>query len=208
MIDVTALIQSGGLLILALIIFSESGMMVGFIFPGDTLLLSAGILAASGHLPIFWTIAVIALAAILGDNVGYKIGQHFGPKVFKEDGLVFRHDHIVRAEGFFKKYGIKLMLVAHFIPVVRSFAPVVAGAGKMDYRKFFIFDAVGVIAWSVSITLLGYFVASKIPGIEHYIEPVLLGIIAIFLLPTIWHVVSDPKIRKAVKAKFSRKKND
>ena len=205
MFDVTSLIQSGGLLVLFLIIFAESGMMVGFFFPGDTLLFSAGILAAGGSLPIIETLVVIAAAAILGDNIGYQIGKRAGPRLFKQDSLIFRHEYIMKAEGFFEKYGTKTMLVAHFIPIVRTFAPVVAGASKMDFRQFFIFDAIGDIAWALTVTLAGYFIGSKIPGIEHYIEPILLAVIAIFLLPTLYHAYRDPKIKAAIKARFTRK---
>lgn len=205
MFDVTHIVQSGGLLLIALIIFAESGMMVGFLFPGDTLLFSAGILAASGQLPIAWTIVVISLAAIIGDNTGYHIGKALGPKLFKKDSVVFRHDYIMRAEAFYEKYGSKTMLIAHFVPVVRSFAPVTAGAGRMNYKQFFIFSAVGDIAWATSVTLLGYFVGSRIPGIEKLIEPVLIGIILIFLAPTLYHVFKDPKIRASLRAKFRRK---
>ena len=182
--------------------------MVGFFFPGDTLLFSAGILAAGGRLPLYETLAVIAIAAILGDNVGYQIGKSLGRKLFKKDNLIFRHDHIMRAEGFFKKYGSKTMLVAHFIPIVRSFAPVTAGAANMNRRQFFVYDAIGVLAWTISITLLGYFVGSRIPQIEHYIEPVLLAIIAIFLIPTIYHIAKDPKVKEAVKNKLKRQKSN
>src|SRR4051812_15353849 len=142
MFDVTNMIQSGGLLLIALIIFAESGMMVGFFFPGDTLLFSAGILAASGKISLEETLVVIALAAILGDNIGYHIGRTMGPRLFKKDSLVFRHDYIMRAERFYEKYGSKTMLVAHFVPIVRTFAPVTAGAGKMNRKKFFIYDAI------------------------------------------------------------------
>jgi membrane-associated protein len=207
MFDITTLIQTGGLALLGLIIFAESGMMVGFFFPGDTLLFSAGILAATGQLPIVWTLVVIAGAAILGDNVGYQIGKRLGPRLFrKKDGLIFRHDYIMRAEKFYLKYGTKTMLVAHFIPIVRSFAPVTAGAGKMDFKQFFVYDAIGDIAWAASITLLGYFLGSRIPGIEKLIEPILLGIIIVTLLPTLYHALKDPKIRQALKQKFSRSK--
>jgi membrane-associated protein len=199
LLDFTHLVQTGGLVMLAAIIFAESGMMVGFFFPGDTLLFSAGILAAAGHLPIIWTIVVIALAAIVGDNTGYHIGKHLGPRLFKkEDGIIFRKDLIMKAERFYEKYGTKTMLVAHFVPVIRSFAPVTAGAGKMDYKQFVIYDAIGDIAWAASITLLGYFVGSRIPGIEKLIEPILIGIILVTLLPTIYHALKDPKIRAKI----------
>lgn len=180
--------------------------MVGFFFPGDTLLFSAGILAAAGELPIVWVLVTIAFSAIAGDNIGYQIGKSLGPRLFKKDGLVFRHDHIVRAEKFFDKYGTKTMLVAHFIPIVRTFAPVTAGAGNMDRRQFVVYDAIGILAWTLSVTLLGYYVGSKIPGVENYIEPVLLAIIVIFLGPTLYHALKDPKIRTAIKSKFIRTK--
>lgn len=207
MFDVTSVLQTGGLLILFLIIFAESGLMVGMFFPGDTLLFSAGILAANGTLPIVGTIMVIALAAILGDNIGYLIGKHLGPRLFKKDGVFLRHEYIMRAERFYEKYGTKTMLVAHFIPIVRSFAPVTAGAGKMNHKQFIIYDAIGDITWAVSVTLAGYFIGSRIPGIEHYIEPVLIGIILLFLIPTLYHAFSDPKVRAAIKRKFNRKKD-
>lgn len=196
MFDVTHLVQTGGLLLLALIIFAESGMMVGFFFPGDTLLFSAGILAAAGELPIVWTVVVIALAAIIGDNTGYHIGRKLGPRLFKkEDGIVFRRDNILKAERFYEKYGTKTMFIAHFVPIVRSFAPVTAGAGKMDYKQFFVYDAIGDITWAVSITLLGFFLGSRVPGIEKMIEPLLLGIILVTLVPTLYHALKDPKIQ-------------
>lgn len=204
MFDVTTILQTGGLLVLFLIIFAESGMMVGLFFPGDTLLFSAGILAASGTLSLPAVLIVIAVAAILGDNVGYLIGKHVGPKLFKKDGIIFRHDYIMKAESFFDKYGSKTMLVAHFIPIVRSFAPVAAGAGHMNHKQFIAYDAIGDIVWTLLVTLLGYFVGSRIPGIENVIEPVLIAIVLIFLLPTIYHVLKDPKIRASIRAKFKR----
>ena len=205
MFDVTQIVQSGGLLLIAIIIFLESGMMVGFFLPGDTLLFSAGILAAAGHLPIIPAIVIIALAAIAGDNTGYHIGRKLGPRLFrKEDGIIFRKDLILKAEKFYEKYGTKTMLIAHFIPVVRSFVPVAAGAGKMDYKQFVIFDAIGDTIWAASITLLGYFVGSRIPGIQNYVEPILLIIILATLLPTIYHAMKDPKIRARLNARFNR----
>jgi membrane-associated protein len=208
MFDVTHLIETGGLLVIAAIIFAESGVMVGVFLPGDTLLLSAGILAATGQLNIVTTIIVISLAAILGDNVGYEIGKRLGPRLFrKKDGVIFRKEYIDRAEVFYEKYGSKTMLAAHYIPIVRSFAPVTAGASNMNRKLFFLYDAIGDISWAVVITLFGYYVGSRIPGIDKYIEPLLLAIILVFLLPTIYHIVKDPKIRGAVKAKLKRSKN-
>jgi membrane-associated protein len=206
MFDVTHLIQTGGIFLIALIIFGESGMMIGFFFPGDTLLFSAGILAAAGKLNLATTIVAIALAAILGDNTGYHIGRKLGRRLFnKPDGVVFRKEHIDRAEAFYEKYGSKTMLVAHFVPVIRAFAPVTAGAAKMPYGRYVIFDAIGDIAWTVAMTLLGYYIGNRIPGIEKYIDPLLIFIVIIFLAPTLWHILRDPKLRGAILGTFKRK---
>ncbi len=202
MFDVTHLITTGGLLLIALIIFGESGMMVGFFFPGDTLLFSAGILAAGGKLNIITVLLTIAAAAIIGDNVGYHIGRKLGPRLFnKPDGVVFRKEHIDRATAFYEKYGSKTMLIAHFVPVVRAFVPVTAGAARMPYKQFVFFDAIGDIAWTLALTLLGYYVGSRIPGIEKYIDPALILIVIIFVGPALWHVLRDPKIRGALRRK-------
>lgn len=183
--------------------------MVGFFFPGDTLLFSAGILAAAGKLNLALTIAVIAAAAILGDNIGYHIGRRLGPRLFrKPDGLVFRKEYIDRAEVFYEKYGSKTMLLAHFVPVVRTFAPVTAGAGKMPYKLYVLFDAIGDIAWATLVTGVGFFLGSRVPGIEKLIEPVLILIILIFLAPTVYHALKDPRIRSALFSKIRRRKTN
>jgi membrane-associated protein len=208
MFDVTHLIQTGGLLLIGILIFAESGMMVGLFFPGDTLLLSAGVLAAGGKLPLAATIAVVAVAAILGDNVGYHIGRHFGRRLFsKPDNIIFRHEYIMRAEKFYEKHGSKTMLVAHFIAIVRSFAPVAAGAARMDLKKFMLFDAIGDIAWAITLILFGYFVGSKIPGITRYIDPLLIIMVLAFLLPTLYHALKDPKIRQKLRQLITHNSN-
>jgi membrane-associated protein len=173
----------------ALIIFAESGMFIGFFFPGDTLLLSAGIFAAAGKLSLTATILVIALAAIAGDNTGYHIGKRFGRRLFrKPDSIVFRQDYLRRAEEFYAKHGSKTMLVAHFVPIVRTFAPPVAGIAKMNYKQFFIYDAIGDTAWAISITLIGYWFGSKIPHLEEYILLVLAAAMVFTLGPTFYHL--------------------
>ena len=196
-LDPTHLIQSGGLIAIGLIIFAESGMLVGFFLPGDTLLLSAGVLAAQGQLPIVMTIAVIAVAAIVGDNTGYLIGKLMGKRLFrKQDGILFRHEYVERAEKFYEKYGARAMLLAHFIPIVRSFAPLVAGVGQMNRAKFFAYDAIGDIAWAAIVTLLGYWVGSKIPNLDHYILPTILAVTVISISPMLWHLFGDPTARR------------
>jgi membrane-associated protein len=203
--NVDSIIQGGGILAIAAIIFAESGMMVGFFFPGDTLLLAAGVFAAQGKLSIGVTIAAIALAAILGDNTGYTIGRTMGPRLFrKKDGILFRHEYIERSEKFYEKYGSKTMLLAHFVPIIRSFAPLVAGVGKMPRIKFFIFDAIGDIVWASLITLLGYWFGSRIHNIDHYVLPTVLIVMIASFTPMLWHLFGDPVARKRLFGRFKK----
>lgn len=207
MFDVTHLIETGGLLLIGAMVFAESGIMVGLFLPGDTLLLSAGVLAATGKLDVVSLCIVISLAAIVGDNVGYQIGKSLGPRLFRhEDGVIFRKAYIDRAEKFYEKYGARAMLIEHFIPIIRSFVPVTAGAGKMNRGLFFVCNAIGDIVWAVGFTLFGYYVGSKIPHIDKYIEPVVVGVILVFTLPALFHVLTDPKIRALIKSKLKRSK--
>jgi membrane-associated protein len=189
MFDVAEIIQAGGLILIALIIFAESGMFVGFFFPGDTLLITAGIFAAQDKLSLIPVILVIAVAAIVGDNVGYHIGKRYGRQLFrKKDGIVFRQEYIQRAEKFYERWGSRTMLVAHFVPVVRTFAPPVAGVARMNYKQFVLYDAIGDITWAVSVTLLGYAFGGRIPDIDHYIMLFLAGIMVFTLGPTLYHL--------------------
>lgn len=203
MFDVAHLIEIGGLAIIAFMIFAECGMMVGFLFPGDTLLLGAGIVAATGKLPLIPTIAVVAVAAIAGDICGYIIGRYFGKRLFRAAGrLAHKRLHLARAQRFFRKYGSKTMLVAHFIPYVRSFAPVAAGASKMSAKLFVFFDAIGDITWAISLTLLGFFVGSRIPDLDRYLEPLLILATVIFLFPNVYRIIWKLAFFKALRAKF------
>ncbi len=205
MFNVTHLIETGGLLLIAAIVFAESGMMVGLFFPGDTLLLSAGVLAATGKLSITSLIIVVALASIIGDNTGFQIGRSLGPRLFrKKDGIIFRKEYIMKAEKFYEKYGARAMLVEHFVPIIRSFAPVSAGAAKMNRGLFFICNAIGDIAWATSFSLFGYYIGSKVPHIDKYIEPLIVGILLVFTLPALFHLLRDPKIRAALKNKLKK----
>jgi membrane-associated protein len=202
MFDVTHLIEGGGLLLIALIIFGESGMFIGFFFPGDTLLLTAGIFAAQGKLSLATVIIVIALAAIIGDNVGYHIGKRYGRQLFrKPDGILFRQSYVQQAEKFYERFGSRTMLIAHFVPVVRTFAPPVAGVAHMNYRQFVIYDAIGDIVWAISVTMIGYWFGTKIPDIDHYILLAVAGVMVLTLGPTVYHVIKAllEKKRKTVK---------
>jgi membrane-associated protein len=187
--SVADIIQSGGLLLIAAIVFGESGMFLGFFFPGDTLLLSAGIFAAQGKLSLAAVIAVVAVAAILGDNTGYHLGRRYGRRLFrKPDGIVFRQEYVHRAENFFERFGNKAMLLTHFVPVVRTFAPAVAGVARMPLKQFIIFDAIGDIAWATIVTLIGYWFGTKIPNIDHYILLAVAAVMIFTLGPSFYHL--------------------
>ncbi len=206
MFNVTHLIETGGLLLIAAMVFAESGLMVGVFFPGDTLLLTAGILAAGGKLSIVSVCIVITLAAIAGDNTGFQLGKSLGPRLFrKKDGIIFRREYVEQAEAFYEKYGGRAMLVEHFIPVIRSFAPMTAGASNMDRRLFILCNTIGDIAWAVGFTLFGYFVGSRIPHIDKYIDPAIIVIILVFTLPALYRILSNPKVRSAIAAKFKHR---
>ncbi len=197
-----------GLVIIGGIIFSESGMLVGFFMPGDTLLLTAGAFAAQGKLPLAWVILVVAAAAICGDNVGYEIGKRYGRRLFrKQDGLLFRQEYVQRAENFYERFGTKAMLLAHFVPIVRTFAPIVAGIGRMNRVQFALFDAIGDTAWAIVVTMLGYFVGTKIPNIDHYF---LLAVGAAMLFtfgPLAWHLATDKTFHAKLRDRL-RKRSD
>ena len=202
MFDVTHIIQAGGLLLIAALIFGESGMFIGFFFPGDTLLLSAGVFAAAGKLPLIPTILVIAVAAIAGDNTGYHIGKRYGRRLFrKPDGLIFRRSYVEKAETFYERHGSETMLIAHFVPVVRTFAPAVAGVARMPYAKFALFDAVGDTAWAAIVTLIGYWFGRRIPNLDHYILLAVGAAVILTLGPTFYHLA------KALLQKHRKPKN-
>lgn len=192
-----------GLWFIALIIFTESGLLVGFFLPGDTLLIAAGVLASQGALPIEWTIITIATAAIVGDNVGYTIGQYSGKRLFhKSDGILFRKEYVERSQAFYEKHGGKTIILARFIPIVRTFAPMVAGIGKMPRGRFFFYNVVGAVLWSSSITLLGYWIGSKIPGIGNYLEYAIIGVVLLSFAPAVWHISRDKKSRQMAQEKI------
>lgn len=198
-------IAQAGLWLIALIIFTESGLLVGFFLPGDTLLIAAGVLASQGALPIEWTIITIATAAIIGDNVGYTIGQYSGKRLFhKSDGILFRKEYVERSQEFYEKHGGKTIILARFIPIVRTFAPMVAGIGKMPRGRFFFYNVIGAVIWSTSVTLLGYWIGSKIPGIGDYLEYAIIGVVTLSFAPAIYHIAKDPKSRKMIVDKIKR----
>lgn len=203
MFNLEQLIASGGILLVAAIVFAESGLLIGFFLPGDTLLLSAGVFAAQGKMPIAWLIVWIVVAAIVGDNVGYSIGRRTGHRIFKkEEGVFFHKKHIQRAEKFYQEHGGKTIIIARFVPIVRTFAPVVAGVGKMPRQRFFMFNVVGALIWGVGVTLLGYWFGTKIPNIDHYILPVIATVTVLTFGPAIYHLLKEKSTREIIKDKI------
>jgi membrane-associated protein len=183
-IDISTLIQAVGYIGLFAIIFAESGLFFGFFLPGDSLLFTAGLLASQGLFNYYGLAIIFALAAIAGDNVGYMFGKKIGPKIFsKEDSFFFQKKHIERTHNFFEKYGTKTIVLARFVPIVRTFAPILAGVGKMNYGTFFKYNVIGGLIWGVGISFLGYFLGSKVPGIENYLNYIIVAIIATSFLP-------------------------
>jgi membrane-associated protein len=182
--DVRALIQWGGIIGITGIIFVETGLFFGFFLPGDSLLVTAGILAAANQLDIRWLILLPTVAAIIGDQTGYAIGRRAG-SALSEKYPRFR-EHLERAHGFYAKYGNKTIVLARFIPVVRTFVPAVAGAAKMDYRRFVTFNMLGGTLWVLSTTLLGYSLGRAIPQIEKYLHLVIAVVILLSISPTFY----------------------
>ena len=162
------------------IVFAESGILAGFFLPGDSLLFTAGLLASAGYLNIYYLITGSAIAAIAGDSFGYYLGKRFGPKVFaRENSRFFHKDHIDRAKGYFAAFGPITIFLARFIPFIRTFAPVLAGVGGMNYRTFLFFNIFGGVFWVLSVSLLGFFLGELVPDIDRYILPI-IGLIILF----------------------------
>ena len=184
--DVETIVRAGGLVAIAAIVFTETGLFVGFFLPGDSLLVTAGIFAARGDLDM-WTLHIaLSLAAIIGDTVGYSIGAKTGPKIFtREDSLFFHRKHLLSAKQFYDQYGGFTIFVARFIPIIRTFAPVVAGVGGMQYRRFVAYNIFGAIFWVLTTTFAGYFLGRIVPNIQEQIHTVIAVVIFLSLLPAI-----------------------
>lgn len=198
-------ILGAGLTAIGLTVFAESGLLIGFFLPGDTLLFGAGILAAQGVLPIHLLIPTIVVAAIVGDNVGYSIGKRYGRRLFdKKDGVIFKQEYLQKAEAFYEKHGGKTIILARFVPVVRTFAPVVAGISDMTRRKFLAYNVIGALMWGVSLPLAGYYIGSRIPWIENFIEPAILAVIVLSIGPALYHLLREKTFRDAAAKRLRR----
>ena len=184
-----ALIRWGGYILLVAIVFTETGLLVGFFLPGDSLLITAGLVAAAGVLNIWWLNALLVIAAVAGDSVGYAIGARLGPALFtREKSLLFNPRHVARTREFYARYGARTIVIARFVPIIRTFAPVVAGVGRMEYRRFLLFNVAGGVGWVVSMTWAGYLLGSLIPNVSQYVHVIVIVVIVLSCLPILFEL--------------------
>ena len=180
------LVRSGGAPLICFIVFIETGFFVGFFLPGDSLLITAGIFAAAGVLPLRWLLAPVMACAIVGDQIGYWIGRTAGPALYRrEDSFFFRRSHLQRAHDFYEKYGGRAVILARFVPIVRTFCPPVAGASQMPYPRYLLFDIFGGIIWVGAMILGGFFLGRSVPNIGQRIHYVILVVVVLSILPAV-----------------------
>jgi len=200
MFDAHSIVQTGGILAVAVIIFAESGLLIGFLLPGDTLLLTAGLFAGQHKLPLIPLIVSVVVAAILGYQVGYIFGERAGPRLFKrEGGILLRKEYIHLTEAYFKKYGPITIVAARFVAHVRTFVSVIAGAGRMDKKAYLVFNVIGAVLWGSGITLVGFWLGNTIPHIDRYFFPVIVSLLVLLYAVTIWGLVKSPTRRATLR---------
>lgn len=203
MIALDKMILGGGLIAISATVFAESGLLIGFFLPGDTLLFGAGLLASQGIFPLGLLIAVVVVSAVVGDNVGYSIGRRTGKRLFrKKESILFKQEHLERAEKFYELHGGKTIILARFVPIVRTFAPMVAGIGKMPRGRFLLFNVIGGVLWGAGVTLLGYWFGSRMPWLADYVSHVLLIIIAASIALAALHILKEKDNRRMLAAKI------
>lgn len=188
--DLAELIKAVGYIGLFGIVFAESGLFFGFFLPGDSLLFTAGFLASQNFLEIWPATLLVFAAAATGDSVGYAFGRKIGPAIFnKGDSRFFKKEHLIKAEMFYEKHGAKTIIMARFLPVIRTFAPIVAGVSNMNYAKFIKYNIIGGFIWTFGLMFAGYFLGKTIPGADKYLLPIIILIIILSILPTIIHII-------------------
>ena len=200
------IIESVGLIGVLIMVFAENGLLIGFFLPGDSLLFTAGFLASQEFANIWWLTIGVVVASIVGNQVGYVFGHRYGRRLFnKPDSRFFKQEYLREAETFYEKHGSMTIMLARFIPIVRTFAPIVAGVGKMRPAVFWLYNIVGGIVWAAGITLLGYWLGSKIPGIDRYLLPVIAIIIILSVLPGVFHLLRSPERRRNLLSRIFRR---
>jgi membrane-associated protein len=186
--DVRGLIEWGGTVLVCAIVFAETGLFVGFFLPGDSLLVTAGVFAGAGHLKLAWLLSLVTLCAIAGDQVGYLIGWRAGQSLYRrKDSRFFKQRHLGRAHEFYERNGGKTIILARFLPIVRTFCPPVAGAAKMSYGRYLIYDIAGGICWVWSMILLGYTLGRTVPNIDKRIHYIIAAVIVLSFMPAAYH---------------------
>ncbi|MBI3588987.1 MAG: DedA family protein [Candidatus Liptonbacteria bacterium] len=200
MLNIPTLIETAGYLGIFTVVFAESGVLLGFFLPGDTLLFTAGILAYKGLLNYWLLLGLIFGAAVLGDSVGYMIGRKVGPAIFKkEDSFLFHKDHILRAEKFYERHGGKTIILARFMPLVRTLAPILAGVGRMRYLSFVFYNLFGGALWTFGLVTIGFYLGRVIPNIEAYVWPIVALMILGSISPTLVTLIRNERYRKHIK---------
>ena len=190
------LIRWGGYIGLVLIVFTETGLLVGFFLPGDSLLITAGLVAATGTLNIWLLNVLLIIAAVVGDSVGYAIGARMGPKLFtRPKSLLFNPRHVERTRAFYARHGAKTIVIARFVPLVRTFAPVVAGVAAMEYRRFLLYNVAGGVGWVTSMTWAGYLLGHAVPNINEHIHIVVAIVIVLSLIPIAIEILKERRRR-------------
>ena len=186
--DVRGLIEWGGTLLVCVIVFVETGMFVGFFLPGDSLLVTAGVFAGAGHMKLASLLSVVTLCSIAGDQLGYLIGWKAGENLYRrEDSRFFKKRHLVTAHEFYEKFGGKTIIIARFVPIIRTFCPPVAGAAKMKYSSYLAYDVVGGFLWVWSMVLVGYTLGRTVPNVDRRIHFIIAGVIVVSLIPAAYH---------------------
>jgi membrane-associated protein len=186
------LVRWGGYVVLVVIVFTETGLLVGFFLPGDSLLITAGLVAAAGALDIWLLNLLLSIAAVVGDSVGYAIGARIGPRLFtREKSLLFNPRHVERTRRFYARHGAKTIVIARFVPIVRTFAPVVAGVGGMPYRRFLLYNVAGGVGWVVSMTWTGYLLGQTIPNVDRHIHVIVAIVIVLSVIPIVVEIVRE-----------------
>lgn len=186
--DVRGLIEWGGTFLVCAIIFVETGLFVGFFLPGDSLLVTAGVFAGAGHLGLAWLLSLVALCAIAGDQLGYWIGRKAGEGLYaREDSLIFKKRHLQEAHKFYEHHGAKTVIIARFVPIIRTFCPPVAGAAKMTYKRYLLFDIAGGILWVWAMVLLGYTLGRTVPNVDNKIHYIIAAVIVVSFIPAAYH---------------------
>lgn len=184
--SIEEIIRWGGYFGLVAIVFAETGLLIGFFLPGDSLLVTAGLFAARGDLNVAILLASLSIAAIVGDAVGYAIGKSAGQRLYnRPDSLLFKRKHLMKAHEFYERYGGKTIVIARFVPIVRTFAPTVAGAAGMGYKRFATFNVFGGLSWVFSMVLGGYLLGNIVPNIDKYIHYVIIAVVFLSILPAV-----------------------